>query len=65
MTKATYNQGLAYSFKVLVHDHHGREHGGRHGVEAVAGSLHLIHKKAERERERLSLAGFLKPQSSP
>lgn len=51
MTKATYESwGLAYSFRDLVHDHHGWEHSiaaGRDSAGAVVKSLCPDHQSLE------------------
>jgi hypothetical protein len=36
LKRTAFNGGLAYSFRGLVHYHHGREHGGMRGAGAVA-----------------------------
>jgi hypothetical protein len=43
--------GPAYSFKGLVHYHHGGKH-VQADIGAVAESYNLIHRQRERERER-------------
>lgn len=41
LTKKTFNWELAYSFRGLVHDHHGWEHGGN--LEVHPGCYHHLH----------------------
>jgi hypothetical protein len=40
--KGTFNWELGYSFRGLIHYHHGRKHGSTHGTRAVDESYSLV-----------------------
>jgi hypothetical protein len=50
LLKKAFNGGLAYSFRGLIHYHHGESvAAGTHGTGEVAESYNLIHRQGERE----------------
>lgn len=65
MTKETYKRNSllgACSFRGLVYDHQGGEHGskqaGRHGFGVVSDSLHLLHKQETKRKLTRNGKGF-------
>ena len=67
LIKECIQQGLAYSFKELAHDHHGRKCGNMHADMVVEKKMKFLHpdsQAAEVEISTLSLAWIYKrPQS--
>lgn len=50
LTEKSFNRGLAYSFRGLVQDHHGRKQGGRQAdTGAVVENYVLTRRQRERE----------------